>query len=75
MPVLSFVMNISDLNYLFGVYSGILFTSTLYMFIYSAVTGNKPKIYPKVIFPGIISGLLWGIAMGKHCVGVLCGWS
>ena len=55
----------ADLDYLPGVYSGILFTSTFYLFAYSAISGNKPKVYPKVILPGILSGLLWGIAMGK----------
>lgn len=55
----------ADLDYLPGVYSGILFTSTFYLFIYSAVSGNKPKVYPKIILPGILSGLLWGVAMGK----------
>ena len=54
----------TDLNYLFGVFSGIMFTSTFYLFVYSIATGNRPKVYPKVIFPGLVSGLLWGIAMG-----------
>ena len=55
-----------DLDYLFGVYSGILFSSTFYMFAYSAISANKPKIYPNLVFPGIISGIMWGIAMGKR---------
>lgn len=53
------------MNYLFGVYSGILFTSTFYMCVYSVIKRNKPKIYPQVIFPGLISGIMWGIAMCK----------
>lgn len=62
-----------DLDYLFGVYSGILFTSTFYVFVYSAITGNKPKIYANLIFPGLISGILWGIAMGmvSHSITML----
>ena len=53
------------MQYLFGVFSGILFTSTFYFFVYCIVCQNKPKINPKVIFPGIVSGLMWGIAMSE----------
>ena len=64
---------LADLDYLFGVYSGILFTSTGYFFIYSIITGNKPKVYPQVIFPGIVSGILWGIAMGRWSASYVAG--
>lgn len=49
-------------DYLFGHYTGILATSTLYIGIYSIAKCNKPAVYPKAILPGLISGIMWGIA-------------
>lgn len=53
------------MDYLFGVYCGILLASTAYFCIYAVAKRNQPVIYPKVIIPGLISGILWGIAMCK----------
>lgn len=53
----------ADVDYLFGFYTGILFVSTFYFVVYSAARRNKPMIYPKLILPGLISGIMWGIAM------------
>ena len=54
------------MDYLFGVYCGILLASTTYFCIYAIAKCNQPVIYPKVIIPGLISGILWGIAMRKY---------
>lgn len=54
------------MDYLFGVYCGILLASTTYFCIYAIAKCNQPVIYPKVIIPGLISGILWGIAMCKY---------
>jgi len=54
---------VTDIDYLFGVYCGILLASTFYMFVYSAIKWNLPKLYPKTVIPGIVSGIMWGIAM------------
>ncbi|CAI9581631.1 unnamed protein product [Staurois parvus] len=51
-----------DLDYVFAHYSGIFVTSTVYFLIYCAVMKNRPKVYPKAILPGFISGCLWAIA-------------
>ena len=59
-------MHCSDMDYLFGVYCGILLASTTYFCIYAIIKCNQPVIYPKVIIPGLISGILWGIAMCKY---------
>jgi len=32
------------------------------MAIYCAVMCNRPRIYPNVILPGLISGVMWAIA-------------
>ena len=62
----------SDMDYLFGVYCGILLASTTYFFIYAIVRCNQPVIYPKLVLPGLISGILWGIAMCKFIpVGII----
>ncbi|KAJ8297482.1 hypothetical protein KUTeg_024013 [Tegillarca granosa] len=54
------------LDYVFACFCGIYVSSTVYFVIYIIIMKNKPRIYPKVILPGIISGLMWGIAT--------CGW-
>ncbi|KAL5460463.1 hypothetical protein EMCRGX_G033914 [Ephydatia muelleri] len=52
-----------DLDYLFGHYTGIFAASTLWFLGYSAFYRNKPRVYPKAIIPGLLSGIMWGIAM------------
>ncbi|XP_068134971.1 transmembrane protein 144 [Hyperolius riggenbachi] len=51
-----------DLDYVFAHFSGIFLTSTVYFLIYCMVMKNRPKVYPKAILPGFISGFLWAIA-------------
>jgi glucose uptake protein GlcU len=62
-PPSSFPPSTSDTDYLFGHFSGILLASTFYLVIYSVVKRNRPCVYPRVIVPGLISGIMWGIAM------------
>lgn len=62
-PLLS-PLSPTDIDYIFGHYSGILLASTLYFIIYGLIMRNKPRVYPKVILPGLLSGIMWGIAMG-----------
>lgn len=40
-------------------------TSTTFFIMYIIIMRNKPKIYPRVILPGILSGIMWGI--GTSC--------
>ncbi|KAK5896697.1 hypothetical protein CesoFtcFv8_009834 [Champsocephalus esox] len=51
-----------DLDYIHSVSSGILATSTVYFTIYCIVMKNRPRVYSKVILPGIVSGLMWASA-------------
>nr|XP_039250599.1 transmembrane protein 144-like [Styela clava] len=51
-----------DLDYVFAHFCGILATSSVYFIIYCIIKKNKPKVYPSVILPGIISGWMWGAA-------------
>jgi len=50
------------MDYFFAHCSGILMASITYFMIYCIYKGNTPAIYPKVAFPGFLSGLMWGIA-------------
>lgn len=54
--------SLNGLDYVFSCFCGIYLTSTTFFCIYIVVMKNKPKIYPKVILPGIASGIMWGIA-------------
>ena len=61
---ISYVLSIIELDYVFGHYTGILLSSTLWFVIYCLIQRNSPQVYPKIIVPGLISGIMWGIAMG-----------
>jgi glucose uptake protein GlcU len=50
------------LDYVFSHFCGILVTSTMLMIGYSIARGNRPKVYPKVIAPAFVSGLMWAVA-------------
>ena len=50
------------IDYTFGLFTGILLASTFYFVIYAVYKRNKPVIYPKIILPGLLSGIMWGIA-------------
>ncbi|XP_041358403.1 transmembrane protein 144-like isoform X2 [Gigantopelta aegis] len=52
------------LDYVFAHFCGIYLASTFYFLLYCAVNKNRPKIYPKVILPGIVSGVMWAVATG-----------
>ncbi|MBN3295448.1 TM144 protein, partial [Amia calva] len=51
-----------DLDYVFAQFSGIFLTSTVYFLVYCAAMRNKPKVYPRAILPGFVSGVMWAIA-------------
>ncbi|XP_033743265.1 transmembrane protein 144-like [Pecten maximus] len=52
----------NGLDYVFACFCGIYLSSTVYYCIYSIFMKNRPRVYPKVILPGIISGVMWAIA-------------
>jgi len=52
----------NPLDYVFAEFCGIFLTSTFYFLIYCIAKKNQPVLYPKVILPAIISGLMWGVA-------------
>lgn len=49
-------------DYVFPHFCGILLASIVFVQLYSMVSKNKPKVYPEIILPGFISGLMWATA-------------
>ncbi|CAF0896716.1 unnamed protein product [Adineta ricciae] len=58
----------NGLHYVFAMYSGIFFSSMFYFIIYIAYKGNRPYLHVPSIFPGILSGIMWGIAQAGFLV-------
>jgi uncharacterized membrane protein len=52
----------NELDYVFAFDTGILITSIILFMIYCVVKKNKPIINEKLVLPGILGGLMWGIA-------------
>ncbi|EDR27626.1 hypothetical protein, conserved [Entamoeba dispar SAW760] len=52
----------NGVDYVFSHFVGIFLASTLYFIIYIITFRNKPFIFKQTILPGIISGVMWGIA-------------
>lgn len=50
------------LDYVFSHFCGIYFTSTVWMLAYCCYKRSAPVLYPCVILPGFISGLMWAAA-------------
>ncbi|KAL6073526.1 Transmembrane protein 144a [Balamuthia mandrillaris] len=58
----------NGLDYVFSQFCGIMMTATFFMFVYAILMRNKPLIYPSIILPGFISGVMWGIAQIAYFV-------
>jgi glucose uptake protein GlcU len=52
----------SGLDYVFSHFCGIFLASTVYFLIYCLLKRNKPEVYPQIVVPGFISGVMWAIA-------------
>ena len=51
----------NGLDYIFSVSTGILISAVVYFLIYCIIKKNRPQINHQLAFPGIISGLMWGM--------------
>jgi hypothetical protein len=49
-------------DYVFPHFCGIFLTSTLFLQLYAAASKNSPRVYPEIVLPGFISGLMWATA-------------
>lgn len=54
--------SINGLDYVFATFCGVYLASTVYLLIYCIYKRNFPKVYPRVIFPTFIAGVMWSIA-------------
>jgi len=50
------------LDYVFSHFTGILLTSLVWFLVYCVQKKNKPVVNNKIILPGWLSGVVWGIA-------------
>ena len=53
---------LSGLDYVFSTFCGVYLGSTVYLLFYCIYKKNFPKVYPRVILPGFIAGLMWSVA-------------
>lgn len=51
-----------SLDYVFSHYTGIFATSTVWFILYCAYMRGSPRINPRLTLPGLLSGVMWGIA-------------
>ncbi|XP_060936270.1 transmembrane protein 144b [Limanda limanda] len=51
-----------DLDYVYAQCSGIFVASTVYFTVYCVGMRNKPRVYSRLILPGLLSGLMWALA-------------
>lgn len=58
----------NGLHYVFSMYSGIFLSSMTYYLVYIIYKGNRPYLHVESILPGIISGVMWGIAQAGFLV-------
>ena len=58
----------NGLHYVYAMYSGIFFASMFYYIVYLVYKGNRPYLHVQSILPGIISGIMWGIAQAGFLV-------
>ena len=56
------------IDYVFIVYNGIFLSALFYFIIYAFYMKNKPQINHRAVFPSIICGVVWAIAMDSYFV-------
>jgi len=50
------------LSYVFSHFTGIFMTSTFWFVVYCCVMKSNPRINPRLVLPGFVSGIMWAIA-------------
>ncbi|XP_077589051.1 transmembrane protein 144b [Stigmatopora nigra] len=54
--------SVYDLDYVYAQCCGIFVASTVYFIIYCVAMKSRPRLYSRVILPGLFSGSMWGLA-------------
>jgi Transmembrane family, TMEM144 of transporters len=52
----------NGIDYVFPHFCGIFLTSTALLLGYSLIMKNKPVLFPRIVLPGFVSGLIWSVA-------------
>ena len=52
----------NPLDYVFSHFTGIFLASSFYFVAYCAYMRSAPRVYPRLILPGLLSGVVWAIA-------------
>jgi len=52
----------NPLDYVFSHFCGIYAASTFWFLVYCAVQRSSPRIYPRLVLPGFVSGVMWAVA-------------
>lgn len=50
------------LDYVFSHFCGIYAASTFWFIVYCVIQKSSPRLYPRVILPAMLSGLIWAVA-------------
>ena len=50
------------LDYVFSHFCGIYLASTVYFVCYCVAMRSAPRVYPRLILPGLLSGVIWAVA-------------
>ena len=75
-PVQSLINDKSDepgysgdmIDYVFAVYNGIFVSALLYFVVYAVHKKNRPFVNTQAVFPSIVGGVLWALAMTAYFV-------
>jgi glucose uptake protein GlcU len=55
----------NGLDYVFSHFTGIFITSTTYFLIYCILKKNRPSLYPQIVLPSFLSGVMWAVAQSS----------
>ncbi|XP_046569095.1 transmembrane protein 144-like [Haliotis rubra] len=53
--------DVAPIDYVFAHFCGIYLTATVYFVIYALFRRNRPKVFLRVMVPGLVAGLMWGV--------------
>jgi glucose uptake protein GlcU len=62
----------AGLDYVFSQFCGIYLAAVLWTMVYCVGMRNKPKLYPQVVLPAFVSGVMWAIAQFSWFVSNEC---
>ena len=67
-PVRNSTDDTAGLDYAFSVFTGAYLTATFYLVIYAIYLRSMPRLYPKAVLPGLLSGFMWSIGCSSWLI-------